>query len=603
LATDAVRTTRHALLIPVLLALAACASRPALHPQGPVHVIVAPPPPAPSAAAPVTPPPPAPSAPADATTITPAQYADLFDRIRAGFELPDPDKPAIADQVDWYASHPEYLQRSFGRADLYLYYIVTQLEKRHMPLELAFLPVIESAFQPFAYSRARAAGLWQFISGTGKRFGLKQDWWYDGRRDVIASTDAALDYLTALHQEFGDWLLAVAAYNCGELEVQHAIEVNEAEHRPTDFWDLRLPRETEGYVPALLAMKRLVQDPSKYGLAFSPIPNQPYFTRVPTEGQINLQVAAQISGISTEELYELNPAFHRWATDPTGPFYLLLPVNAAAVFEQNVADLTPDERMGLEHYVVRRGDTIYGIAREFKTSVTILRKLNTLPYGRLTVGSEIEVPAAVYTLPENVRLAAARVDDTRRWSRHFRIQIVRPGNSLWQIARRYGMNVHTLARMNGLSLRSTLRPGERLRLYASAPVDRHGNLRFQVVRTGDTLWSIARRHGMTVHTLARLNGLSNGEILHPGERLRLSAAVPRPAARPRLVAYHPPVRHGFVARMRRVIYTVRSGDTLWQIARLFQVRVAQIMAWNSMRAHSPIMAGQKLLIRVADAGG
>jgi membrane-bound lytic murein transglycosylase D len=543
LATETLRVTRFALLIAALAALGACATRQPLQPQPPQAVV--PPPAAPPTAEAPPAPPPAPQ-PQQATP-TPAQYADLFARIRAGFVLEDPDEAAVDQQLNWYASNPDYLQRAFGRADMYLYYIVTQLEARHMPLELALLPVIESAFEPYAYSRARAAGLWQFIPGTGSRFGLKQDWWYDGRRDVVAETTAALDYLQALHDEFnGDWLLAVAAYNCGEIAVEHAVQVNEAEHRPIDFWDLRLPRETEAYVPKLLAMKRLVDDPAKYGLVFSAIPNQPYFARVLTQGQINLQVAAQIAGITADEVYELNPAFHRWATDPTGPFYLLMPVDAAPVFEQNVADLTPDERMGVEHYAVRRHDTVYSIARRFKTSPDILRKLNTLPSGRLTVGTELEVPATVYVLPANVKLAAERVDGRSRWTRHFR---------------------------------------------------------FQVVRRGDSLWAIARRNRMNVHTLARLNGLTPGQTLHPGQRLRLVSGVPV-TRRSRRYRHH--LRYAAYSdsegSARRVVYTVRSGDTLWRIARLFQVRVAQILAWNAMSSRAHILAGQKLTIRVASGG-
>ncbi|MBW4052576.1 MAG: LysM peptidoglycan-binding domain-containing protein [Proteobacteria bacterium] len=540
------------------------------------------------------------SAAAEAS-LTPTQYADLFDRIRAGFMLPDPRERAIDEQLNWYASHPDYLQRAFGRADMYLYYIVKQLEKRHMPLELALLPVIESAYQPFAYSSARAAGLWQFIRGTGTRFGLKEDWWYDGRRDVVASTNAALDYLQSLHTQFnGDWLLAIAAYNCGGLAVQHAVQVNEAEHRPIDFWDLRLPLETEAYVPKLLAMKRLVSDPAKYGLDFSPIPNQPYFVKVPTDGQINLQVAAQIAGITAKEVYDLNPAFHRWATDPTGPFYLLLPVSAAPVFEQNLAELTADQRMGVENYMVRRGDSIYGVARHFKTSVELLRKLNTLPNGRLTVGADLEVPATAYVLPEQVRLAAARVDERAGWGTHVQFQVVRPGDSLWSIASRYRMTVASLARMNRISPHQVIRPGERLRLFTRMPMEQHGEIRFQVVRTGDTLWSIARRHGMSVKTLLSLNGLRRGEVLHPGERLRLYTREARGArvARP---AYRQASLRG--GHTRRVVYIVRAGDTLWRIAKLFQVKVAQILAWNAIGLHRPILAGQRLMIRIASSGG
>jgi membrane-bound lytic murein transglycosylase D len=547
LPTDTVRSIRNALLIAALTALAAsCATRPPAPSQQPEQVIA--PPPAPAPAPVEAPPPPQAASAAQQSAPAPAQYTDLFGRIRGGFVLPDPDETAIDQQLDWYASNPDYLQRAFGRADMYLYYIVTQLEARHMPAELALLPVIESAFQPYAYSRASAAGLWQFIPGTGSRFGLKQDWWYDGRRDVVASTNAALDYLQALHDEFnGDWLLAVAAYNCGEIAVQHAVQVNQAEGRPIDFWHLRLPRETEAYVPKLLAMKRLVDDPGKYGLDFTAIPNQPYFARVMTQGQINMQVAAQIAGITADEVYDLNPAFHRWATDPTGPFYLLIPVDAAPVFQQNVADLTADERMGIEHYEIRRHDTVYSVARQFKTTPEILRKLNTLPAGRLTVGMELEVPATVYALPENVRLAAERVDGHSRWTRHFRFQVVRGGDSLWAIARRNRMNVHTLARLNGLSPGTTLHPGQRLRLVASAPV-------------AERYYRHHRRHS------------------HYYE-----------------ASYHPD------GGERRVIYTVRSGDTLWRIAKLFQVRVGQIEAWNGMGSRH-ILAGQKLTIRVASGG-
>lgn len=598
MATDTIRTTRHALLIVALAALGACATRQPVRPVAPARVIV---PPA-ALSQPAPPPPPTPTATAAAeASLTPTQYADLFDRIRAGFMLPDPRERAIDEQLNWYASHPEYLQRAFGRADMYLYYIVKQLEKRHMPLELALLPVIESAYQPFAYSSARAAGLWQFISGTGKRFGLKEDWWYDGRRDVVASTNAALDYLQSLHEEFnGDWLLAIAAYNCGGLAVQHAVQVNEAEHRPIDFWHLRLPLETEAYVPKLLAMKRLVADPAKYGLDFSPIPNQPYFVKVPTDGQINLQVAAQIAGITAKEVYDLNPAFHRWATDPTGPFYLLLPVSAAPVFEQNLAELTADQRMGVDNYVVRRGDSIYGLARRFHTSVELLRKLNTLPNGRLTVGADLEVPATAYVLPEQVRLAAARVDERAGWGTHVQFQVVRPGDSLWSIASRYRMTVASLARMNGISPHQIIRPGERLRLFTRMPMEQHGEIRFQVVRTGDTLWSIARRHGMSVKTLLSLNGMRRGEILHPGERLRLYTREARGGRVAR-----PAYRHASVgsAHARRVVYIVRAGDTLWRIAHLFQVKVAQILAWNAISLHRPILAGQRLMIRIASSGG
>jgi membrane-bound lytic murein transglycosylase D len=482
-----------------------------------------------------------PSAPPEEPTqvagLTPAQYSDLFDRMRAGFKLDDhPDESGIDQQLDWFASNPEYLQRAFGRSELYLYHIVTQLEARGMPLEIALLPVVESAFEPFAYSRARASGLWQFIPDTGSRFGLKQDWWYDGRRDIVESTRAALDYLQALHDEFnGDWLLAIAAYNCGEMSVERALDFNRALGKPLDFWSLRLPNETRAYVPKLLAMKRLISDPETYGLSISPIPNQPYFARVETKGQINLKLAAEIAGVTDEELYELNPAFHRWATDPAGPHYLLLPVDGAQVFTENITQLTEEQRMGLAHYTVHKGDSVLSVAHHFGTSVNVIRDLNGLPEGRLTVGADLRVPSATAVqLPAKVMLAAARVDGKVRENR------------------------------------------------------RERRVRIQTVHAGESLWSIARRHGINVNTLASLNGMHPGDSLRAGQKIRLSSkTVPRSSA-----------SHDG----RRVVYIVRAGDTLRQIAKLFQVSVSQILSWNGMSSETHILKGQKLTIRVASRG-
>jgi membrane-bound lytic murein transglycosylase D len=495
---------------------------------------------APVAAAPGVPEPTTPEAGADGTAtagaegptqvagLTPAQYADLFDRMRAGFRLPDEsDRTAVDQQLRWYAGNPDYLQRAFSRADLYLYQIVTELERRGMPLELALLPVVESAFEPYAYSRARASGLWQFIPGTGSKYGLKQDWWYDGRRDIVESTRAALDYLQSLHDEFnGDWLLAIAAYNCGEALVERAVQMNRATGRAVDFWDLWLPRETRAYVPKLLAMKRLVLSPEAYGLAFSPIPNQPYFARVATLGQINLKLAAEIAGISPEELYELNPAFHRWATDPAGPHYLLLPVEAADVFAENITQLSADQRLGVSHYAVARGDSIASLARRFHTSANVIRELNDMPTGAPSVGDDLRVPEAVTELPAKVMLAAAQVDGRGRL----------------------------------------------------------GRPHVQIVRRGETLWAIARRHGMSVRTLASLNGLHPNDALRAGQRIRLSSGGGRSAGH---------------SGHRRLVYTVREGDTVTDIAKLFQCSVPQLLAWNGLSSHSRIHTGQKLRIHLA----
>ena len=462
--------------------------------------------------------------PTQVAGLDPAQYGDLFDRMRAGFRLEDgADHHAVDLELHWYASNPEYLQRAFGRADLYLYHIVTELERRGMPLELALLPVVESAFEPYAYSRARASGLWQFIPGTGSKYGLKQDWWYDGRRDIVESTRAALDYLQSLHDEFnGDWLLAIAAYNCGEALVERAVDMNRAAGRPVDFWDLWLPRETRAYVPKLLAMRRLVLDPESFGLAFSPIPNQPYFARVSTQGQVNLRIAAEIAGISPDELYELNPAFHRWATDPAGPHFMLLPVTAADTFEDNITQLSADQRLGVAHYAVHRGDSLATVALKFHTSVNVLRELNDMPVGGITVGDDLRVPGAMTDLPAKVILAAARVDGHGRGRvGRAHVQVVRRGDSLWTIARRTGVNVNTLALMNGLQPDDALRAGQRIKLSTDTGGRVHRRHIEYTVRDGDTPSLIARLFQCSVPQLLAWNGLSARSHLHTGQKLRI----------------------------------------------------------------------------------
>jgi membrane-bound lytic murein transglycosylase D len=483
-----------------------------------------------STAASGTPPPPEPTE--DALPQPEEQVPDLFARLRRGLALGNYNQSRIDREADWFANKPEYIERTFTRAAPYLQYIVTEVEARGLPLEIALLPIIESAFEPYAYSRARATGLWQFIPGTGERYGLKQDWWYDGRRDVVEATRAALDYLQYLHDLFnGDWLLAIGAYNCGEGNVGKAVRHNRAAGKRIDFWNLRLPAETRGYVPRLLAMTRLVADPERYGLAITGIPDEPYFKRVETGGQISIEVAAELAGITTEEMYALNPAYHRWATDPAGPHFLLVPIEAADTFTQNLLQLTPDQRMRVERYAVRNGDTVNSIAKQFGTTSDHLRDLNGLGSATaIQVGSELRVPSAVSALPPKVAMAAARVD-------------ARAGPS-------------------------------RVRAV-------------HVVRRGDTLSSIAKRHGMSVATLARLNGISQGRTIRAGQRLAISArgaAVPSTATTTATTA----------SDGRKVTYVVRRGDTLSGIARTLRVSVTSLRSWNELE-HDSLRPGQRLV--------
>lgn len=454
----------------------------------------------------------------------PAPPGDLLDRVRQGMMLGQHYNSRIDREADWFARNPEYVARVFARAAPYLHYIVHEVERRGLPQELALLPVIESAFQPFAYSRARAMGLWQFIPTTGTRFNLKQDWWYDGRRDVVAATHAALDYLTYLNELFdGDWLQAVAAYNSGEGNVSRAIRRNRNEKKRTDFWNLRLPSETRTYVPRLLAMARIVASPEQYGLAIEGIPDTPYFEAVETGGQISIEVAAELAGLTTEQMYDLNPAYHRWATDPTGPHVLLVPVESAEAFRQSLLLLTPDQRMRVERYLVREGDTVASIARQFGSTTQHLRELNGLgDANAIAIGAELRVPSAVSALPPAVLEAAARVDRNRPGTVRA-VHVVRNGDTLWTIARRHDMTVAALAELNNLKASATLRIGQRLALNVresggNITVDADGNRVTYVVRRGDTLSGIAQTLKVSVGNLRQWNNLS-GSIIKPGQRL------------------------------------------------------------------------------------
>ncbi|HEY2676564.1 MAG TPA: LysM peptidoglycan-binding domain-containing protein, partial [Steroidobacteraceae bacterium] len=399
-------------------------------------------------------------------------YDDLFDRMRAGFAFEEVQEPAIDVQLAWFQHNQDYMERVFQRGQRYLYHVITEVEARGMPLEFALLPVVESAYEPFAYSRSRAAGLWQFIPGTGQRFGLKRDWWYDGRRDVIESTRAALDYLQALHDQFdGDWLLAIAAYNVGENNVQRELEFNRAHGKPTDFWHLRLPTETRAYVPKLLALKRLMAEPERYGLEFAAMPNEPYFAVIDTNSQIDLKIAAKLAGTSYDELIALNPGYNRWATDPEGPQRMLVPIDNADAFETALKTLGPDDRVPYVSHEVKRNETLPMIAKQYGVSAVVIAKINDIQGNKITPGQTLKVPEISEQLSEKVLLAASRVDRPESDTGRRRSQIVyrvRAGETLSSIARRQGVPVSTLARLNNMNAEDTLVKGQRLVIKASS---------------------------------------------------------------------------------------------------------------------------------------
>ncbi|MEJ2480620.1 MAG: LysM peptidoglycan-binding domain-containing protein [Acidihalobacter sp.] len=478
---------------------------------------------------------------ASATKAQAPHDVTIWTDIRSGFGLPnDNSKPRVQAELDWYSKHAAYLERVTARAEPYLYYIYQQLKKRHMPTELALLPVVESAFIPYAYSRSRAAGIWQFTPSTGLHFGLKQNWWYDGRRDIYASTNAALDYLQLLHDQFGSWLLALAAYNSGAGTVHAAIRYNKRRHRPTDFWHLNLPRETRHYVPKLLAVKAIVQDPQKFAVQLWPIPNKPYLAVVDLKSQIDMALAAKLAGIQLKELYLLNPGYNRWATDPDGPHRLLLPASRVTGFKQALAKVPSRERVTWIRHRVRSGDTLSQIALEYHTTISIIRRTNHLKGNTIRAGHYLIVPRSsrpyrVYAMAGGPRRITNPLPKGRGEKQ---IHTIRSGDTLWDLARRYRVSVHQLARWNGLSTHTPLHPGKKLIIwvkptrYASARASLaaprgNGQVRTvsYTVRRGDSLYSIAHRFGVHIPDIRRWNDLGHKNLLHPGQPLKLRVDV------------------------------------------------------------------------------
>jgi membrane-bound lytic murein transglycosylase D len=321
-----------------------------------------------------------------------APYNDLWDRIRDGFEFPDSSSPLVTKHVRYYSSRPDYVDRMMTRSSRYLFYIVEEVERRKMPMELALLPFIESAFNPEAFSRAKASGIWQFMPATGKDFKLTQNVFRDERRDVIQSTDAALDYLQRLHKMFGDWELALAAYNWGEGNVSRAIKRNKAKKLPTNYASLKMPNETRNYVPKLLAIKNIVANPKSYGLTLPTLENHPYFVIVTTEKDIDVDLAAQFARMTLEEFREMNPSFNKPVILGASEPQILLPFGRAESFQENLLQYTGRLSSWTAIKVTKR-ETIDQLATRLDVDPDQVRQINKIPKGmRIKAGSTVLIP-------------------------------------------------------------------------------------------------------------------------------------------------------------------------------------------------------------------
>jgi membrane-bound lytic murein transglycosylase D len=385
---------------------------------------------------------------------------DLWDRLRAGFSLQysNPNDPVISSFESWYSSHPKYFDRLADRAYWYLPYVIEQVEKRGMPLEVALLPAVESAFRPDAVSRSNAVGMWQFIATTGTRFGLRRDWWMDGRRDMVQSTRAALDYLDFLAKEFdGDWELVLASYNAGEGKIRKEVRRNKAANKSTRYPALNLSKETREYVPKLFAIRNIVIDPEKYNIRLKSIPDRQTLTIVDARTQTDLAVAASLIPISGDQLRILNNGYKRGVTPPSGPHNIVVPTEYAGELLASLGNLSSPERLRWARHEVRKGEYLGRIARKYGIPVDSIIQANQLSSNLIMPGQELKIPLST----RYVSYARASVSDVIVQDGDS-VYTVQKGDSLWRISRNNSISLATLLKWNGLSKYDLLFPGQQL---------------------------------------------------------------------------------------------------------------------------------------------
>lgn len=397
---------------------------------------------------------------------------DMWSVMRRDFHLPEetPNNPAVLNQINWYLSHPKVFRRITEQAKPYLFYIYRQVKQRKLPVELALLPMLESSFNPFLYSNVGAAGLWQIMPSTASGYGLKIDWWYDGRRDIVTSTNAALDYFSYLGHYFNDqWLLAIAAYDAGEGAVNAAVTRNMREGKGTEFWDLPLPTETRNYVPKLLALATIIKYADDYPVDLPDIPCEPYLSAVTVDSQIDLARAAKIADMELHELLKLNPGFNRWATIPNTPTRLLLPTDKAAIFQAQIETQSPYQLITWVHYLVRSGETLESIARKYHTTPKIIIDVNLLKKHSVKPGQNLLIPTESKNLSKVIAETKQEYVSSIPTMPEIRITryTVLPGDTFNSIAKKYRVNPYQIRFWNGLKVDSTLEPGQSLTLWPS----------------------------------------------------------------------------------------------------------------------------------------
>lgn len=446
---------------------------------------------------------------------------DVWDVLRSEFSLShEVTRPEVQEQIRWLISHPSYINKVSRQSEPYIYHVLGEIKKRKLPGELALLPMIESAYDPFAYSGAGAAGIWQLMPRTGSDLGLKQDWWFDGRRSIGPSTDAALNYLVYLNKFFsGNWILAIAAYDSGEGTIARAIKSTTHRGKYVQFWNLPVPRETKAYVPRLLALAEIINNPRRYRITLPSIPYLPYFEEVNIGSQIDLNHAAKLAGISYKELIKLNPGYNRWTTAPYKPFKLLIPTEKVERFNLNLSNMPEDKRVSWTKHQVKQGDSLNTIAKRYHTTVNLIKQLNQLTSNNVKPNQSILIPSSKNT-PVVAKVAAPQektsVIQQLAPMKNIRIiHIVQYNDTYQKIQKTYGITAKDLQNWNKLTTNTPLRKGQQLVIWkrVKQPIQ-------YIIKSGDSLSTIARRHQTKVNTIISLNpGIKKSTPLRLGQKI------------------------------------------------------------------------------------
>ena len=472
-------------------------------------------------------------------TIQYSQEDDLWQVIANRQDIKSVSNLRVQNRIDWISNHPEYLSLISKRAEPFLYLVVSELEKQNIPIEIALLPIVESDYYPFSYSHGTAAGLWQFIPSTGRMYGLEEDWWHADRRDVLASTKAAANYLNDLNKMFkGDWLLSIAAYNAGPGRIQRAIDTNIKLGKKTDFWSLDLPQETEKYVPKLLALSQVIKNPSRYNQKLLEIDNKPFLNEVELDSQFDLALISQWTGLSIDQIYNYNPGLKRWATPESLPYIMLLPEEVIYSFNDNLSKQGQRPKISWTRYKIKQGDSLSLIAQNYNTTIGQIMSVNELDNDVIRADKYLIVPLAqksegYYSLSDNQR-EKSRLNIQKNSEKI--IYTVVAGDSLWKISIKFDTTINNLVRWNQISPSDSLSIGKELVILrdnknktelakiTNTGIDINRDI-FYTVKEGDNLSRIAQKYNVKIAEIRSWNDLNEEYILQPGDKLTITINV------------------------------------------------------------------------------